>query len=62
MYMNLDHFKPINDELRHNAGDEVLKQVAIRLKECLRENGTLARLGGAEFAAIFIASPVKIRF
>ncbi len=52
MYMDLDRFKPINDELGHEAGDEVLKQASDRLKTCLRESDTLARLGGDEFAAI----------
>jgi len=52
LYMDLDNFKPINDQYGHDAGDYVLKQFAARLKLILRESDTLARLGGDEFAAI----------
>lgn len=52
MYLDLDYFKPINDELGHGAGDEVLKEVAIRIKSCLRQQDIIARIGGDEFAAI----------
>ncbi|WP_296058677.1 sensor domain-containing diguanylate cyclase [uncultured Amphritea sp.] len=52
LYMDLDNFKPINDQYGHEAGDYVLKQFAARLKLILRESDTLARLGGDEFAAI----------
>ncbi len=52
IYMDLDHFKPINDQYGHQAGDYVLQQVAGRMREILRETDTIARLGGDEFAAI----------
>ncbi|KAF0844242.1 PAS domain S-box-containing protein/diguanylate cyclase (GGDEF)-like protein [Methylovorus glucosotrophus] len=51
-YMDLDGFKPINDTLGHEAGDDLLIKLSERIKESLRSGDTIARMGGDEFALL----------
>ncbi|HEX9406652.1 MAG TPA: diguanylate cyclase, partial [Thermoanaerobaculia bacterium] len=52
MFLDLDRFKDVNDSLGHSLGDELLKAVALRLKTALRQEDSIARMGGDEFTIL----------
>jgi two-component system cell cycle response regulator len=59
LFVDVDHFKKINDRHGHSAGDRVLREISLRIRECLRASDMAARIGGEEFALLLPQTDVK---
>jgi two-component system cell cycle response regulator len=59
MYIDIDHFKSVNDSVGHQGGDEVLREVAARIKAELRASDALGRFGGEEFVVLLIDADLE---
>jgi diguanylate cyclase (GGDEF)-like protein len=59
MFIDVDHFKRVNDTVGHQAGDDVLREVAARIKMELRLSDALARFGGEEFVVLLINADLR---
>lgn len=52
LFLDVDHYKQVNDTFGHNLGDVLLRDVAVRLQDCIRENDVVVRVGGDEFVLL----------
>lgn len=59
VFFDLDNFKPVNDTYGHDAGDELLQEIARRTEACVRQGDTVARIGGDEFVIVLPAIKTK---
>jgi diguanylate cyclase (GGDEF)-like protein/PAS domain S-box-containing protein len=58
-YLDLDHFKMVNDTCGHTAGDNMLREIASLIKEAVRDSDTVGRIGGDEFALLLVGCPLE---
>jgi diguanylate cyclase (GGDEF)-like protein/PAS domain S-box-containing protein len=58
-YLDLDHFKVVNDTCGHTAGDNMLREIAALIKEAVRDSDTVGRIGGDEFALLLAGCPLE---